>query len=228
MKRFKSFLSALAGNPSGVAMTEFAMALPVLMTVGLYGTETANFALINMRVSQVAMHLADNGSRIGDTSTLSNRKIYERDIDDLLIGSNIQAGSSINFYEHGRVIISSLEVDSTTGNQYIHWQRCLGKKVWASNYGKEGDGKGTAIVGMGPKGEEVQAMDDGAVIFVEVSYDYQPLISSKFLGAKTITTTSSFTVRDSRDLSQIYQRVPASPDPVAKCNTNTGISAVTT
>ena len=226
MSRIATFAKRLRRNRSGVAMTEFALSLPLLLTAGLWGTETANFALVNMRVSQTAMHLADNGSRIGDTSTLSNRKIYERDIDDLLIGSNLQAGPSLDFYEHGRVIISSLEVDEDTSNQYIHWQRCLGKMPWTSHYGVAGDGLTTGLPGIGPAGEEVQAMDGGAVIFVEVAYVYQPLISSRFLGSRTITTTASFTVRDSRDLSQIYQRIPASPDPIAGCGVNTGISAV--
>ncbi len=230
MNWFRSLAARLTRDTSGVAMTEFALSLPLLLTAGLWGTELANFALVNMQVAQVASHLADNASRIGDTSTLTSRKIYERDIDDLLIGSNVQAGPALDFYAHGRAIISSLEVvDGTTDQQYIHWQRCLGAKVWASHYGNEGDGSiSPTFAGMGPTGDEVQALEGGAVIFVEVAYEYQPLISGRFLGNKTIISTSSFTVRDSRDLSDIYQRIPASPDPVAQCSSHNGISAVRT
>ena len=63
-------LRRFCDSRSGVAMTEFALALPLLLTAGLWGTETAYLSMVHMRVSQLAMHVADNGSRVGDTSTL--------------------------------------------------------------------------------------------------------------------------------------------------------------
>ena len=56
------------------------------------------------------------------------------------------------------------------------------------------------------------------MIYVELSYDYQPLISGAFTGMKVINATAAFSVRDDRDLAQIYQRDPANPDVVAACN----------
>ena len=55
---------------------------------------------------------------------------------------NLQAGTATDLFEHGRVIISSLEVvpGSASKQQYIHWQRCMGAKEWDSTYGEEGDG----------------------------------------------------------------------------------------
>ena len=221
MTALRNFVDRLGQQMSGVAMTEFALSLPLLMTAGLWGVETANLALIHMRVGQVASHIADNGSRIGDTSTLADRRIYESDIDDLLLGANIQAGGSLDFFQHGRAIVSSLEVDPDDERQYIHWQRCKGVKVFDSSYGTEGD---TVAGGMGPPDEQVTAEPGDAVIFVEVSYEYQPLISERFFGATTIQATSAFTVRDDRDLSQIYQRDPGDPDPVASCGLHDGFS----
>ena len=147
-------LRKLRGSVSGVAMTEFALSLPLLLTAGLWGVETANLALVHMQVSQVASHIADNGARIGDTSTLEERKIYEADVNDLLLGANIQAGGSLDFFEHGRAIVSSLEVDPDDERQYIHWQRCKGVKIATSSYGAEDD---HLVGGMGPTGEEVAA-----------------------------------------------------------------------
>jgi len=220
MTRPSRFFRHLRQNRSGVAMTEFALSLPFLLTAGLWGVETAHFALVNTKVSQVASHLADNASRIGDTSTLEDRKIYEADINDLLLGADIGGGQNLSFYEHGRAIISSLEVvPGTEDQQYIHWQRCKGKKVSPSSYGNEGDGLSGSLVGMGPIGEEVMATEGVAVIFVEVAYDYQPLINMPFSRSDTIRATSSYMVRDSRDLSQIYQRDSLSPDTVSRCTT---------
>jgi len=195
-------------------MTEAALILPFFLTAGLGAIEVANYSLMTMKVGQLAAQVADNASRIGDYSTLENRKIYEGDIDDLLQGAAIQSGA-MDLYDHGRVIVSSLEVDGSN-NQYIHWQRCMGKKVVDSSYGKQGD---VMPNGMGPAGSEVTAIPGDAVIFVEVQYDYQPLIGKAFFyGTSTVKSVASFMVRDSRDLSQIYQSNPGSPDPVYTCD----------
>lgn len=210
---------ALKSDKSGLALIEFAYSLPILMGVGLYGAETANQAVVNMRISQVALHIADNGSRIGESTILSQRRIYESDINDLLLGASIQAGNYIDVFEHGRVIMSSLETNSD-GGQWIHYQRCKGKKQHASTYGNAGDGaSGTSFPGMGPTGKEVTAPPGEGVIFVELVYDYQPLISTTFTNTQTIKATATFNVRDSRDYSQVYQRDTSNPDPVSNCQT---------
>ncbi len=217
-------LRRLVRNSSGVAMTEFALGAPFLLMAGLWGTEEANYALVNMKIGQLAVHVADNASRVGDTSTLQNRRVYESDINDVIFGAQIQGGAPISLYDNGRVIISSLELDSSAGSphpgeQYIHWQRCRGAKNVASSFGEEGD---VLASGMGPVGKEVTAEEGDAVIFVEINYTYQPLISASFLGSLDIHSIASFTVRDDRDLSQLYQRDPAHPDPVQNCSTYSG------
>ena len=227
MTRFAA-LRSLLRDRSGLAMIEFALGAPFLLTAGLWGMELANFAVTNMQVGQLTVHIADNGSRIGDTSTLTDRKIYEADINDIFIGAAVQSGQKMELLKHGRVILSSLQVDDATGNQYIHWQRCRGMKVENSTYGNTGDGLATPIAGLGPTGEEVEAQPEDAVIFVEVFYDYQPIISSAFLfKTSTITSIATFTVRDDRDLTQVYQRDPAKPDEVSGCNAYNDTPAIT-
>ena len=218
-------LRSLLRNRSGVAMVEFALGAPFLLMAGLWGAEIANYALVNIKISQIAEHIADNASRIADTSTLKNRRIYESDVNDVIYGAQMQTGSKVNLYDNGRVIISSLEV-TPDSNQYIHWQRCRGSKAYNSAYGAQGADLGTA--GMGPKNEEVAAEPGDAVIFVEINYTYQPLVSAKFLGSLDIYSIASFTVRDSRDLTQIYQRNPGSPDPIQTCNKYNGNAKVST
>jgi hypothetical protein len=203
----------------GVAATEFALCLPFLLSAGLMGLEVANRAIVQTQVAQIAAQIADNASRIGDTSTLQDRKIYEADIDDLLRGAAVQGGARLDLFGHGRVIVSSLEVvPGTDDRQYIHWQRCAGTKHHPSSYGLEGDGLNGGLPGMGPKGKEVWAFPDEAVIFVEVAYDYQSLVGPRFGMGGEIVSTASFTVRDDRDLTQIYQRDTSAPDPVARCD----------
>lgn len=216
-------IRSLIGSRSGVAMTEFALGAPVLMFAGLYGVEQANFVLVNMKINQLATHLADNASRVGDMSQLKNRKIYESDINDVIVGAQLQAGKSINIYKYGRVIITSLQGEPSPagGNptQYIGWQRCRGAKVAGSSYGTPGS---VPKDGMGPTSAKVTAEADDAVIFVEVRYTYQPLIAGTIIANKEIKAIAAFNVRDSRDISQIYQRVPAKPDPVQDCSAYKG------
>ena len=188
-------------------MTEFALIIPFFLTFSMWGIELANYQFQIMKVEQLAANVADNGSRIGDYSTLQNRKIYESDIDDLFVGASLAAGN-IDLFNKGRIILSSLEVNSS-GKQYIHWQRCVGKKAVSSSYGKEGDVLTNA--GIGPTGSQVPALPNDAVMFVELQYDYQPLISTTFVGTPILKSIASYTVRSSRDLSQVYQTSPASP-----------------
>ena len=218
----------LLRSNEGVAATEFALSLPFLLISSLVGLELANQTVTQMQISQLAIHIADNVSRIGDTSMLENRQIYESDINDLFLGANIQGGQRIDFSRNGRVILSSLEVvPGTTDEQYIHWQRCMGLKTHASSYGDEGDGLSSNFPGMGPAGEEVITFPDEAVMFVEISYDYQPLIGEAFAFAGEMQATASFTVRNDRDLAQIYQRDTSDPDPVAACSAFTDVSFAT-
>ena len=217
MKAFRHLLK----SRSGVAMTEFALGAPFLLGAGLWGVETANFAVTNMKIGQIAVHLADNASRIGDTATLQNRKLYEEDITDVLLGANIQGGAGLDLYQRGRVVISSVEIwdpsrhcnpagcagnGQTDGEQFVHWQRCKGMLARNSEYASQNQAMPN---GIGPTGQEVSATDESPVIFVEVYYDYKPLIDLPWTSPATITSTAAFIVRDSRDLSEVYERTAA-------------------
>jgi hypothetical protein len=225
MNRVRRLLSRLCRHTSGVAMIEFALSAPLLMGVGLWGVETANQAIVQMRINQIAVLIADNASRVGENSLLGNAEIYESDINDVLYGAHVQSGGKFDFYDHGRVILSSLEVvPGSEDQQYIHWQRCMGKLHYSSSYGSAGEGLDGSLAGMGPSGEEIVAFGDEAVMFVEVAYVYQPIVSSAFTTAGTLTATAAFNVRENRDLSEIHQRDPASPDSVASCDAYSGIA----
>ncbi len=212
---------------SGAAATEFALAAPLLMTAGLWGVESAHRAVMQMRVSQVAVLVADNASRVGENSLLGETRLFESDINDVLYGAKVQAGEAVDLYRHGRVILSSLEVvPGTEDQQYIHWQRCKGELRKKSSYGQAGDGEDGGIAGMGPPGEEIIAFKGEAVMFVEIVYEYQPLISEAFTHATELKATAAFNVRDNRDLAQVYQRDENNPDAVADCEQFDGADGI--
>jgi hypothetical protein len=197
--RLRKTWRGLRGNQSGLALTEFALATPIVTTLGLYGLEAANMAIAQMRISQISANLADTASRIGETSPLSLKRIRESDINDAFEAVRLQGGA-YKITTHGRVILSSLERNADDG-QWIHWQRCVGKKDFPSTYGTQGDGEtGTSFAGKGESGMEIQAPPASAVMFVEITYEYQPLISDSLFGNKILHSKSAFLVRDRRDL----------------------------
>jgi hypothetical protein len=210
----------LRSDVSGVAMIEFAYALPLLLVLGGYGVEMSNMATVNQKVSQAALALADNMSRVGAESALSVVQIRESDVNDSFIGLKRQTGA-LNLTANGRVILSSLE-QNASGGQWIHWQRCIGTKNVASSYGTQGTGAtGTSFPGMGTAAARVTAPPNSAVMFVEIEYDYRALFGTMFFPQRTIRYEASFVVRDDRDMSGSGIFNPAPTATASSCGTFT-------
>ena len=126
----------LSKDKSGLALLEFAFSMPIVLMTGLYGIEAANLALVNLKVSQIALNLADNAARVGTIDSNQVEQLREVDMNDVLDAVRTQ-GKGIKLTTFGRVIVSSLEADSS-GTQRIHWQRCVGLKSgsgYDSSYG---------------------------------------------------------------------------------------------
>lgn len=217
------FLTSLRRDRRGLALVEFAITLPVILLLGYGGIEMVNFIVANMRVSQIAMTVADNAARV-------RTSIDEADIDDIMIGAK-KIGESIGFAANGRIILSDLEQrTNTTGTgstgvvtaanpngyrQWIRWQRCAGALNVTSSYGFPLNASGAAVTnlddttnadhgavetrsiidGMGPTGNQIAAYTGTALMVVEVVYTYQPIVPIDFFGTKTIRRVQAFNVR---------------------------------
>jgi hypothetical protein len=196
-----AFARRLRHNTSGLALIEFAYALPVVTSLTVGAAELANYASAKMRIAQVALHIADNGARIGTGSLLAAKQISEVQINDLLTGAGLQGGG-LKLYERGRVIISSLENDAANPGKFkIAWQRCRGSKAFNSTYGIQGDSN---LSGIGPTGRQVTAPNPGGTIFVQVAFDYEPIITAAILPTTQLVEIAAMTVRDTRDYTQVY------------------------
>jgi hypothetical protein len=205
-------LRRLKQDVSGLAMVEFAFAAPLVLGMGMLGTDTALLVITHLQVSQVAMQVADNASRVGSDDVLAVRRIYERDVVDTLLGGE-KLGENIAIYQQGRVIISSLQRNAD-GGQWIAWQRCRGAKVYNSSFGVQGAGAtGTSFPGMGVPGRYITASEGTAVMFVEVAYDFRSITPMNVFNNQQIVYTAAFNVRDNRDLTQLY-----TGGPQARCN----------
>jgi len=192
-QQLSRLVARLRANISGIAMTEFALSLPILMSLTFVGIETANYTQANMRVSQIALMVADNAGRV-------RTSIDETDVNEVMIGARL-AGESMKLGAQGRIILSSLEpngLPSPNAGQMIRWQRCFGNKNVQSSYGAQGAGttNATLAAGMGPTGRKIQAMNGAAIMFVELVYDYEPLMADAFFPKRTMRYTAAYTVRE--------------------------------
>lgn len=219
--RLRAFARRLGHNQSGLALIEFAFAGPIVLAIGLYGVENASLALANMRTSQAALNISDNASRLGFTDSSNIQQMREFDVNDV-VAQIRQQTNAWELTSRGRVTITSLEEKS--GKQMMHWQRCVGKRSgvdYDSHYGTTSITAGSdntaatagteAIGGMGPAGSKVVAPANSGIIFVEVNYEYKPVVSDRWLPAGTtrLHYIASFIVRDRRDFTQIFNPAPS-------------------
>jgi Flp pilus assembly protein TadG len=206
-------LNRLRRDQRGVAFIEFAYSLPLFLAMALIGLELTNYVTTRMRISQIALHIADHAARMGEGTVLTAKTVSEQQINDVLTGAGLQGGS-LNLYTRGRVILTSLEpmANPNTNSRYkITWQRCRGAQAHASAYGSTGD---TNLTGIGPATRQVTSPDNSATMFVEIFYRYQPIIAGIYAPNLEFSEIASMTVRERRDLSQIYNTENA---PVATC-----------
>ncbi len=196
-------LRRLLKDTSGVAFVEFALATPLILSVACYGIELAYFTSVDMKMSEVALSLADNASRIGQTDNVNlTPTVNETDIREVMRGVEEQSAGA-NFEAQGKVILTSLERDTATGKQMIRWQRCYGDLSRQSSYGNATDRNGLigpVIEGLGSGPTKITANANSAVMFVEVYYSYKGLFGDMFLSDRTLKKEGAFLVRDNRRL----------------------------
>lgn len=207
------FARRLKIDRSGLAMIEFAYTAPFFVLLLGGGVELANFATTHMRISQTAVSLADNASRAKQGVVSGMPRMREVDVNEAFQAANLQS-SDLQLNARARLILSSVEVNPD-GGQWIHWQRCFGQGAFNSSYGRQGDGaSGTAIAGVGPTGRTIAAETGFAVMFVEVVYEYRPLIMESIVGRTVIRKTAAMMVRDQRELTTGI----TNPSPAAAIN----------
>lgn len=201
----------LRGDTAAAALLEFAFALPILLTMSLTGAELCNYIITRMRVSQLALHIADNASRIGSGGQLQIKTISEADIRDLFEGVQYQSGE-LGLKANGRVILSSLEPmadpNPSPKKFKIRWQRCYGSQTYTPKYGVAGN---INLAGMGKPNRLVTTPDKSQTMFVELFFKYKPLVDVDLVPQINIVEQASMLVRDMRETTGTASGVYPSP-----------------
>lgn len=228
------FGKRLRDDNSGLALVEFAVSLPFFLTLALSGVEVANYAATTMQVNQIAVHIADNAARMGSNSLLTAKRVSEIDINDVFTGARHEGNGLVfdGFHPYtdpgtnqvvsrgnARMFLTSVEpfANPNPNNKYrLAWQKCSGPGThYRPLYGTPGNSP--SVNGIGPTGRQTIAPPNGATMFVEIHYHFEPMFDIGYsnLVAKEIVSTAAMVVRDSRDFTQIYNNEGVTP---SNCN----------
>lgn len=163
---FRRFMAA----ESGLAIVEFGLALPILMTL-FYGTiEITRFILITQKVEKLAHSAAD--------VTAQSQAVTIASLDQVMLAaSDIMEPYEMN--SNGRIIVSSLYRAAGVTDATVNWRYTGGGTLSASS--QLGDVGATPTMPAGFTFEEREN-----VIAAEVYYQFSPLISSQFFGTTTV------------------------------------------
>lgn len=203
MSKARKLARALRHDVAAVSVIEFALVLPLFMTLGMYGAEIAWLNATSLEVSQIAVSMADNASRIGQTDNSGvTPTISSSDVDSVLSGA-LEEGATVNLDANGRVILSSLEPHPVTGKQRIHWQQCKGQSKKQSTHGKPDDTglTGGLLNGLVLGGKTIKAPSGSSVMVAEVWYEYKGLFGTLFVDNIMLHEEAAIIARDDRSIS---------------------------
>ncbi|WP_066782194.1 TadE/TadG family type IV pilus assembly protein [Sphingomonas sp. CCH5-D11] len=212
-----SFRSLIA-DKSGVAMLEFALFAPLLLAVIMSGFELGNYAMAHNRVQRLAAMTADLVAQSGTGSVGAT----EGQIYDLFSAIELTA-QPFDLADHGRVIITAVKGTDNDNNgdveNRILWQRFDGAYTTAAP--TLGCNLTTALATL-PNSRMLPL--DEILFHVQVTYNYQPLLSSYPMQwlrlEESFTRTAMFRARNK----DFQSPTPSSRFPPKKnCNTATGL-----
>lgn len=174
---------AMRRNPilhckSGVAAIEFALALPLLMTLLFGAVEVTRYILVTQKIEKVSSSLSDV---VAQSATMSTAQLAQ------IITAAGQVMLPYDFEADGYAIISSV---TKTGSAapVVNWQyKGGGGYVQPSKIGAVG---ATATMPAG-----FTMVDKENVIVAEVFYSYKPLFSGMIYGNSQMYRTSIYKPR---------------------------------
>jgi Flp pilus assembly protein TadG len=145
----------------GVAAVEFALSLPIWVTLLLGAGDGSYFLLVNEKTDRIAYSVTDIVTQY--------QSITKAELNDILLAAG-QLMSPFAFSNNGTVIVTSV-FQTAAGASVIEWQYSGGGTLVATS--KIGTTGGAATL---PNGLTLNANDN--VIISEVYYNFTPLFLS--------------------------------------------------
>lgn len=165
-----SFLRHVASSKDGLAVVEFGLMLPVLMTLFYASIELTRYVLVTQKVEKLAHTVSD--------VTAQSSTVTKTSLDQVMAAaSDVMKPFDLN--TNGRVIVSSLYKAAGAADATISWRYEGGGTL--SEISKFG------AVGAKPTMPVAFAFDDKEnIIAAEVYYQFSPLLTNQFFGTTTV------------------------------------------
>lgn len=172
-----SLLRRFRRDSRGIAMIEFAFALPILITMTFGTVELSRYVLLHQKLDRIAMSIAD--------LTAQSEELAETDVANIFAAIS-HIGQPFDVTDSGLVILTSV---SRSGNEIaVDWQRFSnGAVVETSRIGQPGQ---AATL---PDG--LLLLDGDNVIVAEVFYDFAPMLTGSLLGTQQLYHSAFFRPR---------------------------------
>ncbi len=151
----------------GVAATEFALMLPVLLTFLLGSFELSRYIIVNQKIDHVAYTTADV---VGQETSVTMAQIND------IMSAAVQIMEPFGFGQDGVVIVSSVEQDPTDG-PIVRWQVSGGGTLVKTSRIGEVDEAAELP-------EAFTLNDNDNIIIAEVFYEYTPSISEEYFSTR--------------------------------------------
>jgi hypothetical protein len=211
-------LRTLGADRSGVAFLEFALILPLFLGFVLTAMEFAHYVMANNRTQRLAHMTADLIAQSGVGSVGAT----EANIYDLFSAIDLTA-KPFDIRNHGRVVITSVK-GTDQNNDNVVENRILWQRFDGHNIG------GTPVLGCHTNSPIAQLprsrmLPLNEILFhVQVSYDYQPIISRMPFVWLNLDTTFTRTAMFRARSAQFQSPTPDSRfPPKLKCNAVDGL-----
>lgn len=157
----------LEKNENGVAMIEFAIALPVLTVLLLGCIDLAVYLVAHQRIARSAYTMSN-------LMTQMDQGLSEAQVGDMMLALD-QVSSPFDISSDGVATITAIigeGVDGADATSYsVAWQRCYGANASGSKYG----GSGTAVT-TGDIPASTIVTTSQILVVTEVEYTYEPIL----------------------------------------------------
>lgn len=159
--------SIIRNNQKGVALTEFAVAAPILAILLMGTIDLAVFLAAHQRISRSAYTMSN-------LMTQMDEGLSESQVSDMMLALD-QVSRPFNISDDGVATVTAIIGEGTDGSApdslEIAWKRCYGANSSETKFGATGS---TVPDGVIP--DNMIATTSQIVVVTEVSYDFEPIL----------------------------------------------------
>lgn len=159
--------SMLRGNQKGVAVTEFAIAAPILAILLMGTIDLAVFLAAHQRISRSAYTMSN-------LMTQMDEGLSESQVSDMMLALD-QVSKPFNISEGGVATVTAIIGEGDDGeapdSYEVAWKRCYGPHASGSNFGDRGDN-----VADGDIPASTIATTGQILVVTEIEYTFEPIL----------------------------------------------------